>query len=238
MKVPTVHNSANLGDIAETILLPGDPLRAKFIAENYLEDPVQYTQVRGILGYTGFYKGHRISVQGTGMGFPSMAIYAHELIHGYKVQRLIRIGSAGGLHPKLKIGHLVAASSASYDTNVPGLFKVEGTLSLGASFNLLKTVHQKALAQNLPLHVGPILSSDLFYTPDGITTLKAWEKLGILAVEMEAASLYLAAQMGGAEALCLLTVSDLPFTGEEMSSQEREQSLSQMIELALEVAIE
>ncbi|MFA7225327.1 MAG: purine-nucleoside phosphorylase [Sphaerochaetaceae bacterium] len=237
MKVPTVHNSAKEGEIAQTILLPGDPLRAKFIAENYLDNPVNYSQVRGMLGYTGTYKGQRVSVQGSGMGAPSMAIYAHELIHGYGVKRLIRVGSAGGLHPSLKVGDLIGASAASYDSNFNQQLNIRGTITPAASFNLLKKAHQIAGTKGIPLKVGVVLSSDLFYTPEGTKALEGWQDLGILAVEMEAATLYLEAQMGNVEALALLTVSDLPFTGEKMSAQEREQTLSEMIELALEVAI-
>lgn len=237
MRVPTVHNSAKEGEIAQTILLPGDPLRAKFIAENYLDNPVNYSQVRGMLGFTGTYKGHRVSVQGSGMGAPSMAIYAHELIHGYGVQRLIRVGSAGGIQPTLKVGNLIGASAASYDSNFNQHLNIRGSLTPAASFNLLKEAHRIAEVIGVPLKVGVVLSSDLFYTPDGTKALEEWQRLGVLAVEMEAAALYLEAQMGKAEALALLTVSDLPFSGEKMSAQEREQTLSEMIELALEVAI-
>ncbi len=236
MRIPTVHNSAQQGDIAPTVLMPGDPLRAKFIAKNYLSDVVNYSQVRGMLGYSGTYKGQPISVQGSGMGAPSMSIYAHELIHGYGVKKLIRIGSAGGLQPNLKIGDLIGVSAASYDTNFNQLFAVRGSLTPAASFNLLNKAHRVAEEKELPFQVGVVLSSDLFYTPEWTNSLEEWQRLGVLAVEMEAAALYLAAQLAQVEALTLLTVSDLPFTGEEMSSQEREQSLLAMIELALVVA--
>ena len=237
MQIPTVHNSANFGDIAESILLPGDPLRAKFIAENFLTDAVLYTQIRGIFGYTGTYKGERISVQGTGMGGPSMGIYAHELIHAYGVKRLIRVGSAGAIQDHLKIGDLIGASATCYDTNYSNQWEVGGTVTPAGSFHLLHTAHQKAQQMQKHLHVGVVLSSDLFYHPSGLESLSAWKKVGVLAVEMEAASLYMTAQVAQVDAVCLLTVSDLPFSGEEMSAKEREQSLVTMIELGLEVAL-
>jgi purine-nucleoside phosphorylase len=238
MQVPTTHNSAKHGDIAESILLPGDPLRAKYIAENYLEHVVQYTNVRGMLGFTGTYKGERISVQGTGMGGPSMGIYAYELIHGYGVKRLIRIGSAGALQDSLRLGDLIGASTASYDTDYNRQWHIPGTIVPAASFQLLLAASQAAESFGLSLKIGPILSSDLFYTPNGTEDLKPWKRAGLLAVEMEAASLYLTAQAAQVEALCLLTVSDLPFTGGEMTSKEREQSLDDMIRVGLSVASE
>ncbi len=238
LPTPTTHNRASLGDIAESILLPGDPLRAQYIAENYLEDAVRYTHVRGMSGYTGTYHGQRVSVQGTGMGGPSMGIYAYELIHGYGVKRLIRIGSAGALQENLAVGDLIGASAASYDTDYSRQRKLGGTVVPAASFSLLLSAYQQARQLQLPLHIGPILSSDFFYSPGGTDDLLAWKKVGMLAVEMEAASLYMTAQEGGVQALCLLTVTDLPFTGEEMTSGERERSLDAMIRLGLAVACE
>ncbi len=236
MQIPTTHNDAKLGDIAESILLPGDPLRAKYIAENYLENAIQYTNVRGMLGFTGTYNGKRVSVQGTGMGGPSMGIYAYELIHGYSVKRLIRIGSAGALQDTLQLGDLIGASCASYDTDYNRQWHIPGTIVPAASFPLLLGAYRAADALGLSLHIGPILSSDLFYAPNGLEDLLAWKRAGLLAVEMEAASLYLTAQAAHVDALCLLTVSDLPFTGGEMTSKEREQSLDDMIRLGLSVA--
>ena len=237
METPTTHNGARRGDIAESILLPGDPLRAKYIAEHYLEDAICYTQVRGMLGFTGTYRGVRVSVQGTGMGGPSMGIYAYELIHAYQVKHLIRIGSAGALQDTLSLGDLVMASAASYDTDYSRHRQLPGTIVPTASFSLMLTAYEAARQQNLPLKVGPILSSDQFYTPNGVQDLVTWKKAGLLAVEMEAASLYLTAQTGGARALCLLTVTDLPFTGAEFSSEQRERTLDSMIRLGLDVAI-
>lgn len=236
LPTPTTHNRAVFGDIAESILLPGDPLRAQYIAETYLDDAVRYTHVRGMSGYTGTYQGKRVSVQGTGMGGPSMGIYAYELIHGYGVKRLIRIGSAGALQDSLAIGDLIGASAASYDTDYSRQRKLGGTVVPAASFELLLQGHHYANQLQIPLHVGPILSSDQFYTPGGVDDLLPWKRVGMLAVEMEAASLYMVAQEGGVQALCLLTVTDLPFTGEEMTSGERERSLDSMIRLGLAVA--
>ncbi len=237
MQIPTVHNNADYGAIAETILLPGDPLRAKFIAENFLTDAVMYSQVRGILGYTGRYKGERVSVQGTGMGGPSMGIYAHELIHAYGVKRLIRIGSAGALQDHLQVGDLIGATAACYDTNFSAQWGVPGTIVPAGSFQLLQKAHQKATEFKQKIHIGTVLSADLFYTPGGVESLLPWKKAGVLAVEMEAASLYMTAQAAQVDAVCLLTVSDLPFKGEGMNSKEREQSLTTMIKLGLDIAI-
>ncbi|MFA7671263.1 MAG: purine-nucleoside phosphorylase [Sphaerochaetaceae bacterium] len=236
MKAPTVHNGAALGQIAETVLLPGDPLRARFIAEQFLTDAECYTKVRGVYGYTGWYKGKRISVQGTGMGGPSMAIYAYELIHAYKAKQLIRIGSAGALQDYLKLGDIVGVTAASYNTDYSLQYSVPGTITPAGSFNLLYKAKARADKANLNLYNGPVLSSDLFYSLDGLSTLEPWKKMGLLAVEMEAASLYLSAQAANIEALCLLTISDLPFKNQEMSSGERERSFTDMISLALDIA--
>ncbi len=238
MKTPTVHNSANYGEIAETILLPGDPLRAKFIAENFLTDAHMYTQVRGMYGYTGMYKGVRVSVQGTGMGGPSIGIYAYELINAYGVRRLIRIGSAGAIGDDLVLGDLVGATSACYDTEYSKQYAIPGTVSPAGSFDLLQSAKRIADASSVKLTMGTVLSSDLFYAPSGLEGLTAWKQVGVLAVEMEAASLYLTAQASRAEALCLLTISDLPFGSAEMTSEQRERSLTTMITLGLEVAVQ
>jgi purine-nucleoside phosphorylase len=237
MKTPTVHNGAALGQIAETVLLPGDPLRARFIAEQFLTDAECYTKVRGVYGYTGWYKGKRISVQGTGMGGPSMAIYAYELIHAYNAKQLIRIGSAGALQDYLKLGDIVGATAASYNTDYSLQYSVPGTITPAGSFDLLYKAKTRADKSNLKLYSGPVLSSDLFYSLDGLDALEPWKKMGLLAVEMEAASLYLTAQAANIEALCLLTISDLPFENEEMSSGERERTFVDMISLALDIAI-
>lgn len=235
MNVPTAHLQAKKGDIAPVVLLPGDPLRAQYIAQTYLEAPHCYNEVRGMYGYTGTYQGVRVSIQGTGMGGPSMGIYAHELIHGYGVEHLIRIGTAGALQPHLKLKDLVLAVSASYDGAYRD-FQLQGTLVPTASFPLLQTAYDIAVQEKLPIHAGPILSSDAFYTEGGLESLKPWQNHGILAVEMEAAALYLAAQRAKVQALCLLTISDLVFTGEAATSEERQTSFHAMMELALKTA--
>jgi purine-nucleoside phosphorylase len=188
-------------------------------------------------GYTGEYKGKRISVQGTGMGGPSMGIYAYELIHGYKVKNLIRIGTAGALQPHLRLKDIVLGLSTSYDSCM-GNYKVPGTLAPTASFPLLQKAYQKAQSLQVKVHAGPILSSETFYNEEGLEALQPWVRMGLLAVEMEAASLYLAAQRAEIQALCILTISDLPFSNEHASSEERQKSFATMMELALETAIE
>ncbi len=236
MKTPTVHNQATLGQIAETVLLPGDPLRARYIAEQFLTDGECYSKVRGMHGYTGWYKGKRISVQGTGMGGPSMAIYAYELIHGYKVKQLIRIGSAGALQDYLDLGDLIGVTAASYNTDYSRQYSLEGSIAPAASFDLLYKAKQKANKAKIKLHTGPVLSSDIFYNLKGVDALKPWKEMGMLAVEMEAASLFMNAQAANVDSMCLLTVSDLPFGNKEMTSGERERSFVEMITLALDVA--
>jgi purine-nucleoside phosphorylase len=235
MKTPTVHIGAKKGEIAESILLPGDPLRARFIAENFLSNPSLYSEVRGMCGYTGLYKGVKVSVQGTGMGAPSMGIYSHELIHAYDVKRLIRIGSAGALQDHLHLGDVIAVMSASYDAHFTLQYNLPGIVAPAASYQLLKKADQEAQKDNITLHMGSVLTSDVFYNRDP-HILRTWREMGLLAVEMEAASLYFQAQWAQREALALLTISDLPFGDAEMSSLERERSLTTMITLALNVA--
>ncbi len=236
MTVPTPHIQAAKGEISPIVLLPGDPLRARYIAENYLKDAILYNEVRSMLGYTGWYKDVKVSVQGTGMGAPSMGIYAHELIHGYGAKTLIRIGTAGALQPELQLRDLVLGLSASFDSSMRN-FKVDGTIAPTASFPLLLTAYDQARKAGIPVHAGPILSSDTFYNEDGLESFKPWQKLGILAVEMEAASLYLTAQRAGVQALCMLTISDLPLQGMSATSEQRQTSFHSMMELALDTAI-
>ncbi|MDD3822407.1 MAG: purine-nucleoside phosphorylase [Sphaerochaetaceae bacterium] len=237
MRTPTIHIGAAAHEIARTILLPGDPLRAKYIAENFLEEAVLYSQVRGMYGYSGRYKGVPVSVQGTGMGGPSMGIYAYELIHAYGVERLIRIGSAGALQDHLRLGDLIGVTAAHYDTDYAKQHGVPGTIVPAGSFGLLETAYRCALDRKIALQMGTVLSSDLFYHLDGVEALRPWARMGALAVEMEAASLYMTAQSSSAQAACLLTISDLPFGENEMSSEERERSLTDMIVLGLETAV-
>jgi len=231
----TPHIKPNGAEIAETILLPGDPLRAKFIAESYLEDVVQFNEVRGMLGYTGTYKGKRLSVMGTGMGTPSMSLYSWELIHVFGVKNLIRIGSAGAIQDHLHLNDIVLAMGSSTDSNYMHQFNVPGHYSITASFDLLEKAKKIADAKGQKVHVGNVLSSDIFYNVDP-TALERWSKMGILCAEMESAGLYLNAAYAGVNALCILTVSDHIFRHEFLSAEERQTSFTNMMEIALELA--
>lgn len=232
MSIPTPHNAAKAGDIAKTILMPGDPLRAKFVAETFLENPRQYNTVRGMFGYTGTYQGREISVQGSGMGIPSIGIYSYELYNFYGVENIIRIGSAGAIHPDLRIGDIVVGMGACTDSNYPTQFGMPGTYAPIASYSLLKKAVDTAEKMGVSYKVGNILSSDVFYTDDP-ECLKKWQKMGVLAVEMESAGLYCNAARAGKNALCLLTISDCPFTGESTTAEARQTTFTQMMELAL-----
>ncbi|WP_339321745.1 purine-nucleoside phosphorylase [Paenibacillus sp. FSL W8-0194] len=231
----TPHIKPNGAEIAETILLPGDPLRAKFIAETYLEDVVQFNEVRGMLGYTGTYKGKRLSVMGTGMGTPSMSLYSWELIHVFGVKNLIRIGSAGAIQDHLQLNDIVLAMGSSTDSNYMHQFNVPGHYSITASFDLLEKAKKIADEKGQKVHVGNVLSSDIFYNVDP-TALERWSKMGILCAEMESAGLYLNAAYAGVNALCILTVSDHIFRHEFLSAEERQTSFTNMMEIALELA--
>jgi purine-nucleoside phosphorylase len=234
--IPTPHiNVSEKGIIAETVLLPGDPLRAKFIAENYLENPVQFNSVRNMYGYTGTYKGKKISVKGTGMGMPSIGIYSYELIHFYGVKNLIRIGSCGSLQEDIKVRDIVIGMSASTNSNYASQYNIPGTYAPTASWELLKKATDIADEKGIGVKVGNILSSDIFYDEDP-EAWKIWAKMGVMAVEMEAAALYMNAARAGVNALCILTVSDSLVTHEATTSQERETSFTQMMEIALELA--
>ncbi|HAE22178.1 MAG TPA: purine-nucleoside phosphorylase [Spirochaetaceae bacterium] len=229
----SVHIEASQGAIAEAILLPGDPLRAKFIAENYLENPVLFNKVRNMFGYTGGYKGQRVSVMGTGMGMPSHSIYVNELLREYGVKRLIRVGTCGSIREELKLRDIVLAQSACTDSNVNRLRFRGMDYAPSASFALLEKAYRLATARSLKAMVGPILSSDSFYGEDP-EQWKLWARFGVLAVEMEAAELYTLAAKFGAEALAILTISDSIVGGEATSSAERETSFRAMAELALD----
>ena len=233
----SVHIEAPAGAIAEAILLPGDPLRAKFIAETYLEKPQQFNQVRNMFGYTGFYKGQRVSVMGTGMGMPSHSIYVNELLRDYGVKKLIRVGTSGSLRENIKLRDLVLAISACTDSSVNRLRFRGMDYAPSASWNLLSRAHALAVAKGLPAHVGPILSTDTFYGEDS-EQWKLWARFGVLAVEMEAAELYTLAAKFGADALAILTISDSLVTGEATTSSERQISFGAMVELALETVID
>lgn len=234
--VPTPHNNAKVGDIAETVLLPGDPLRAKFIAETFLENVVQYNTVRGMYGYTGYYKGKRVSVQGSGMGMPSIGIYSYELIHFYGVKNLIRIGSAGAINKNLKLHDVVIGMGACTNSNYADHYELPGTFAPIASFELLQKAVSVAKEQGTEVTVGNILSSDVFYGEPGSDSLLRWQKMGVLCVEMEAAALYMNAARAGVNALTILTISDCPFTGEETTAHERQVAFTKMMEIALELA--
>jgi len=231
----TPHITAKKGDIAETILLPGDPLRAKFIAENFLDNPVQFNAVRNMLGYTGTYKGKPISVMGTGMGMPSMGIYSYELIHFYGVKNLIRVGSCGAYTDKLKLYDIILAMGASTNSNYATQYELPGTYSAIASWDLLYKAKQVADEKDIPVVVGNVLSSDTFYTPEK-DLAKRWSSMNVLAVEMEAYALYCNAAYAGVNALAILTVSDSLVTKEETTPEEREKNFTKMMEIALELA--
>ncbi len=229
----SIHIEAPAGAIAEAILLPGDPLRAKFIAETYLEKPQQFNQMRNMFGYTGLYKGQRVSVMGTGMGMPSHSIYVNELLRDYGVKKLIRVGTCGSLREDIKLRDIVLAISACTDSNVNRLRFRGMDYAPSASWKLLSRAHTLAVAKGLPARVGSILSSDSFYGEDP-DQWKLWVRFGVLAVEMEAAELYTLAAKFGAEALAILTISDSLVTGESTTSAERQSSFGAMVELALE----
>lgn len=232
MNTPTPHNQAVFGQIAKTVLMPGDPLRAKVLAETYLENPVQYNTVRGMFGYTGTYKGKAISVQGSGMGCPSMGIYSYELYNFYGVDRIIRIGSAGAIDPTLHIGDLVIGMGACTNSNYASQYQLPGVFAPIASFELVKKAQEAATDLSVPYRVGNLLSSDTFYD-DRADNLLQWQKMGVLAVEMESAALYLNAARAGKEALTICTISDCPLSGEATTSEERQNRFTQMMEVAL-----
>ena len=232
----TPHISCAKGDFAKTVLMPGDPLRAKFIAETFLEDAVLVNNIRGIQGYTGTYKGIKVSVMASGMGMPSMGIYSYELYSQYDVENIIRIGSAGVFNDKLQLRDIVVGMGASTNTNYGDQFQVAGTLSNIADYELLSTAVACANALDQKLIVGNILSSDVFYD-DRPDVMENWTKMGILCVEMESAALYMNAARLGKRALAIVTVSDKPLTGEETTAEERQTTFTKMMEIALETAL-
>lgn len=235
--VPTPHIQALEGETTETILLPGDPLRAKYIADNFLEDVKQFNATRNMLGYTGTYQGKRVSVMGTGMGCPSIGIYSHELIHFYGCKNLIRVGTAGALSEKLKVRDMVIAMGACTTSNYVRLFGLPGDYSCIASYELLSKAVEEAKARNLTYHVGNVLSSDMFYGPaKSVSGGMTWSDMGVLAVEMEAAALYSNAAAAGVNALCIVTISDSVVTGEVTTAEERQTTFTNMMEVALSLA--
>jgi purine-nucleoside phosphorylase len=231
----SIHIGAKPGDIARTVLLPGDPLRAKHVAETMLENAVCYNKVRGMYGFTGSYKGKKVSVQGTGMGLPSHSIYVHELIASYGVSNLIRVGTCGAIHADIQLRDLLLAMTASTDSNMNNLRFPGGNFAPTASFHLLKKAVAIASQKGIDVKVGNILSSDWFYH-DNPEHWKTWAAYGVLAIEMETAALYTLAAKFKVNALTILTVSDNLITQEEETSEARQSVLTPMIEIALEVA--
>ncbi|WP_408010573.1 purine-nucleoside phosphorylase [Pseudalkalibacillus sp. A8] len=232
----SIHIGAKEGEIAETILLPGDPLRAKYIAETFLEDVTCYNEVRGMLGFTGTYKGKRISVQGTGMGVPSISIYAHELMDNYGVKNLIRVGTCGAFQKDVKVRDLIIAMTASTDSS-SNQHRFGIDYSPTANFDLLHSAYKNAVERGLEVKVGNVFTSDTFYN-DTLDLAKKLADYQVLAVEMETSALYTLANKFGVRALSILTVSDHVFTGESTSSEERQKTFNEMIEVALDTAVE
>ena len=233
--IPTPHIAAKEGDFAKTVLMPGDPLRAKFIAETFLTDAVLVNNVRGVNGYTGYYNGKRVSVMASGMGIPSMGIYSYELFNFYDIDNIIRIGTAGSIHPDLKIRNVVLAMGACTDSNYGAQYELPETFAPIASFELLrKAVKVIEEMGNIGYKVGNVVSSDVFYS-DRQTTA-AWQKMGALAIEMESAALYMNAARAGKNALTICTISDSLVTGEVTTAEERQTSFDDMMKIALEIA--
>ena len=233
--IPTAHNSAKAGDFAKTALMPGDPLRAKYIAETYLENPRQVNAVRNMFGYTGTYKGKEISVMGGGMGMPSIGIYSYELFNFYDVDQVIRIGSAGAFQDNIKLMDVVIGMGACTDSNYAYQYGLPGTFAPIADYELLNRAVETAKRQGTNVVVGNVLSSDVFYNAmSNVNDL--WRDMGVLAVEMEASALYMNAAKAGKKALCMLTISDHLYTGESLSAEDRQLGFGKMMEIALELA--
>ena len=235
--IPTPHINAKEGDFARTVLMPGDPLRAKYIAEHYLENPVLVNNVRGVQGYTGTYQGKRVSVMASGMGMPSIGIYSYELFNFYGVENIIRVGSAGAMTDKLKLRDIVAGMSAYTNSNYGSTFHFSGTLAPCCSYELLTRAVEAGKKLGQSIVPGPIFSSDAFYEQGGYETASSQlAKLGVLCVEMEAYALYLNAAAAGKNALALLTISDSLVTGEALDAESRQNTFTKMMEIALEIA--
>ena len=233
--IPTAHNNAKANDFAKTVLMPGDPLRAKYIAETYLENPRQVTAVRNMFGYTGTYKGKEISVMGGGMGMPSIGIYSYELFNFYGVDQIIRIGSAGALQDHIKVMDVVIGMGACTDSNYAYQYGLPGTFAPIADYELMNKAIETAKRQGTNVVVGNVLSSDVFYNANpNVNDL--WRSMGVLAVEMEAAALYMNAAKAGKKALCMLTISDHLYTNEFLSAEDRQLGFGKMMEIALELA--
>ena len=234
MPVPTPHIAAHKEDFAPTVLMPGDPLRAQFIAEHFLTQAKLVNNIRGILGYTGMYGDKRVSVMASGMGMPSMGIYSYELFHFYDIENILRIGTAGAIHPELQLRDIVLGLGCCTNSNYEAQYELPGRFAPTASYELLRKAADCAQEMGLRYRVGNLLSADTFY--DDTPVLARWQKMGVLAVEMEAAALYMNAARAGKNALCICTISDKPLTGEGCTAQERQTSFTQMMELALSIA--
>lgn len=231
----TPHNEALEGQIAGTVLMPGDPLRAKFIAENFLENATCFNSVRNVLGFTGTYKGKKLSVMGSGMGMPSIGIYSYELFSMYGVDTIIRIGSAGGLSDNVKVRDIVIGMGSSTNSNYAMQYKLPGTFAPLADFSLVRSAVETAERENIHVVVGNVLSSDTFYT-DSASDNDLWKKMNVLCVEMESAALYMNAARLGKKALGIFTISDHLYTGESLSAKERQDSFTDMMKIALEMS--
>ena len=242
MNCPTPHINAKVGDFGQTVLMPGDPLRAKYIAENFLENPVLVNNVRGVQGYTGTYKGVKISVMASGMGIPSIGIYAYELFNAYGVRNIMRIGSAGSINHDIHVRDIVIAQGACTDSNFMHQYHLDGTFAPIASFEMLRTAVETCEELGVTYHVGNVLSTDNFYNddaglPEALQTVPMWQRMGVMACEMEASGLYATAARWGKNALCICTISDHMLTGEELPAEERQTSFREMMTVALETAV-
>lgn len=242
MKCPTPHINASSGDFAKTVLMPGDPKRSRLIAENFLSEAVKVNDVRGVEGWTGLYKGVPVSVMASGMGMPSIGIYSYELYNAFGVENIIRVGSCGAYLPKVKVRDIVLAQGACTDSAFHRQFALGGSFAPIADFSLLEKAVAVCREENLPFHIGNVVSSDVFYhdtenLPEHQLAHNRWGKMGVLAVEMEAAALYMNAARAGKKALCICTVSDSLVTGEALNAEERQNSFTDMIRVALETAI-
>lgn len=233
-QTPTPHNAAKPGDIAKKVLMPGDPLRAKFVAETYLENPVCFNTVRNVYGYTGKYKGKEVSVMASGMGMPSIGLYSYELFNFYDVDEIIRIGSAGSLLDDVHVREIVFAIGANTDSNFATQYDLHGTYAPTCSYSLLERAVEEAKKLNVKYHVGNVLSTDVFYSADKTTALK-WKEMGTIAIEMECAALYAVAAYAKKKALGILTISDHVFLGESTTAEERQNTFNKMMEIALEI---
>lgn len=235
MSAPTAHNSAKKSEIAKTVIMPGDPLRAKFIAETFMDSPTLVNNVRGIQGYTGEYKGVRVTVMASGMGIPSMGIYSYELYNFYDVENIIRVGTAGGVADGIELRDIIAGMSASTNSAFADQFNLPGRIAPTASYGLLRLADQTAAELGVNLKVGGLISNDTFYD-DNKDAMSKWKQMGLLAVEMESAGLYLTAARAGKRALAICTVSDMVLTGEQCTSQERQNTFTDMMQIALNMA--